>query len=157
MARLLAAVAAPADDTSAADRFGDQLVAGGLWLLVCLVAAAAAVGRGAHGFCSPRYPSGPGCTCMHGAVCSAVMQVQMGVASAVIVTPCTCGSTIPANGPYDCIGSQAAEQLAHFRCNRDYQDAFPHSWLGGWTPCVTSLLLTGDKTSCMDEHSMLAD
>lgn len=54
MTRLLATVAA-ADDTSAADRFGDQLVAGGLWLLGCLAAAAAAVGRSAHQYCSPRY------------------------------------------------------------------------------------------------------
>ena len=55
MARLLAA-GATADDTSAADRFGSQMVAGGWWLLGCLAAAAAAVGRGAYGYCSPRYP-----------------------------------------------------------------------------------------------------
>jgi hypothetical protein len=55
MARLLA-VGAAADDTSAADRFGGQLVAGGLWLLGCLAAAAAAAGRGADRYCSPRYP-----------------------------------------------------------------------------------------------------
>lgn len=56
MARLMAAVATTPDDTSAVDRFGDQLVAGGIWLLGCLAAAAAAVARGAHGYCSPRYP-----------------------------------------------------------------------------------------------------
>jgi hypothetical protein len=66
MVRLLTSVAA--SDTSAADRFGDDLVAGGMWLLGCLAAAAAAVGRGAHGYCSPRYVPSGGLMHLHGAV-----------------------------------------------------------------------------------------